>query len=47
MKPKKTHAFHDDDPELIPADADESTKAPALARRHQETIDYSTKITKW
>ena len=37
----------DDDPELIPADVDESTKAPAQARRHKETIDYSTKITKW
>ena len=41
------NAFHDDDPELIPADADESTKAPAQARRHKETIDYSTKLTKW
>ena len=37
----------DDDPELIPADDDETTKAPAQARRHKETIDYSTKITKW
>ena len=37
----------DDDPELIPAGDDESTKAPAQARRHKETIDYSTKITKW
>ena len=37
----------DDDPELIPADDDEATKAPAQARRHKETIDYSTKITKW
>ena len=41
------NAFHDDDPELIPADVDESTKAPAQARRHKETIDYSTKLTKW
>ena len=37
----------DDDPELIPADDDETTKAPAQARRRKETIDYSTKITKW
>ena len=37
----------DDDPKLIPADDDETTKAPAQARRHKETIDYSTKITKW
>ena len=37
----------DDDPELIPADDDETTKAPAQARKHKETIDYSTKITKW
>ena len=37
----------DDDPELIPADDEETTKAPAQARRHKETIDYSTKITKW
>ena len=37
----------DDDPELIPADDDETTKAPAQARRHKETIDHSTKITKW
>ena len=36
-----------DDPELIPADDDESTKAPAQPRKHKETIDYSTKITKW
>ena len=41
------NAFHDDDPELIPADADESTKAPTQARKHKETIDYSTKLTKW
>ena len=37
----------DDDPELIPADDEESTKAPAQSRKHKETIDYSTKITKW
>ena len=37
----------DDDPELIPADDDETTKAPAQARIHKETIYYSTKITKW
>ena len=37
----------EDDPELIPADDDETTKAPNQARRHKETIDYSTKITKW
>ena len=37
----------EDDPELIPADDDETTKAPAQARKHKETIDYSTKITKW
>ena len=36
------NAFRDDDPELIPADPDESTKAPNQARRHKETIDYST-----
>ena len=37
----------EDDPELIPADDDETTKAPAQARKHKETTDYSTKITKW
>ena len=37
----------DDDPELIPAADDETTKAAAQARRHKETIVYSTKITKW
>ena len=37
----------DDDPELIPADDDETTKAPTQARKHKETIDYSTKLTKW
>ena len=37
----------DDDPELIPADDDESTQAPAQPRKHKETIDYSTKIAKW
>ena len=37
----------DDDPELIPADDDETTKAPPQARKHKETIDSSTKITKW
>ena len=37
----------EDDPELIPADDDEATKAPAQARKHKETIEYSTKITKW
>ena len=37
----------EDDPELIPADDDETTKAPGQARKHKETIDYSTKITKW
>ena len=37
----------DDGPELIPADPDESTKAPNQPRGHKETIDYSTKITKW
>ena len=37
----------EDDPELIPANDDEATKAPAQARKHKETIDYSTKITKW
>ena len=37
----------EDDPELIPADDDETTKAPTQARKHKETIDYSTKITKW
>ena len=37
----------EDDPELIPASEDETTKAPGQARRHKETIDYSTKITKW
>ena len=39
--------YFDDDPGLIPADDDETTKAPAQARKHKETIDYSTKITKW
>ena len=38
-------AFHDNDPELIPADDDETTKAPGQARKHKEMIDYSTKIT--
>ena len=37
----------DDDPELIPADDEEETKAPPLSRKHKETIDYSNKITKW
>ena len=37
----------DDDPELIPADDEEETKAAPLSRKHKETIDYSTKITKW
>ena len=37
----------DDDPELIPADDDETTKAPGISRKHKETIDYSNKITKW
>ena len=39
--------YFDDDPELIPADDEEETKAPPLSRKHKETIDYSTKITKW
>ena len=33
----------EDDPELIPAEDDETTKAPNQERRHKETIDYSTK----
>ena len=37
----------DDDPELIPADDDETTKAPGISRKHKETIDCSNKITKW
>ena len=37
----------DDDPELIPADDDETTQAPGISRKHKETIDYSNKITKW
>ena len=37
----------EDDPELIPADDDEATRAPAQSRKHKETIDYSTKISKW
>ena len=37
----------EDDPELIPADDDEATKAPAQPRKHKETIDYSIKISKW
>ena len=37
----------EDDPELIPADDDETTKAPAQARKHKEMIDYSTRLTKW
>ena len=37
----------EDDPELIPADDDETTKAPGQPRKHKETIDYSTKISKW
>ena len=39
----------DDDPELIP-DAqfnDSSTIGATQSRRHKETIDYSTKLTKW
>ena len=36
----------EDDPELIPADDDETTKAPGQARKHKETIDYND-ITKW
>ena len=37
----------EDDPELIPADIDESTKAPNQARKHKETIDYNDNITRW
>ena len=37
----------EDDTELIPADDDETIKAPVQARKHKETIDYSTKMTKW
>ena len=37
----------DDDPELIPADDEEETNTPPSSRKHKETIDYSTKITKW
>ena len=39
--------YFEDDPDLIPADDDEATKAPAQTRKHKETINYSTKITKW
>ena len=37
----------DDDLELIPADDDETTKAPGISRKHKKTIAYSKKITKW
>ena len=37
----------EDDPELIPADDDETAKAPGITRKHKESIDYSTRITKW
>ena len=37
----------EDDPELIQADDDDATKTPAQPRKHKETIDYSTKLTKW
>ena len=36
----------DDDPELIP-DGEQSTQVPPVSRKHKETIDYSTKMTKW
>ena len=41
------NAFHDDDPELIPAGDDETTKATGIPRRHKETIDYNENIDRW
>ena len=37
----------EDDPELIPADVDESTKPPPISRKHTETIDYNQNIDRW
>ena len=34
----------EDDPELIPADEDETTKPPPISRKHKETIDYNENI---
>ena len=36
-----------DDPELIPADEDETTKPPPISRKHKETIDYNENIDRW
>ena len=36
----------EDDPELIPAD-DEETQVPPVSRKHKETIDYNDNITRW
>ena len=41
------NAFHDDDPELIPAGDDETTKALGIPRKHKETIDYNENIDRW
>ena len=37
----------EDDPELLPADVDESTKPPPISRKHKETIDYNENIDRW
>ena len=37
----------EDDPELIPADEDETTKPPPISRKHKETIDYNENIDRW
>ena len=37
----------EDDPELIPADDDETAKAPEISRKHKETIDYNENIDRW
>ena len=41
------NAFHDDDPELIPAGDDEITKAPGISRKYKEIIDYNENIDRW
>ena len=37
----------EDDPELIPADEDETTRPPQISRKHKETIDYNENIDRW
>ena len=37
----------EDDPELIPAGEDETTKPAPIPRKHKETIDYNENIDRW